>query len=456
MEFNILSRFEGAAVLERDGEKFLAVQSGLRNKSFAGVDTSRLKSLPGLLIDNGEIHNWKIEGVSEINDEIFYYGPYMQGLPLSEVDMTPEILLELTAALYIIKDRKFPVRQFSLSSVFRTENGKILFFPPHLIEFLNSHRKRDNSMKMIEPWNNSKYGGNAGRSFTIAALAYKTITGSIPFPGDTEESIYKLMMKRSYPSPLLSEPLLKDEIVSLIDESFAGKGTLGMWRDLLSSWVKNGPLKSSVQESDKNRISDFIEKGEKSRLRGLKRSAFLFKNRAKLITGAIILVALAAILQAPLSKYLEAPVTMGMTQKEVVELYYSTFKSLDTEVLEDCIDSKAGKSDINEISTIFVTSRVRTSYEGSTGLLDPEQWIQEGMNPVAPGIQVWGLSDLKIKEISADTFQATYYKWSPAIVEDINDTSPRMPVGVKVRDRLHLSIVKEAWKIDKLSRETGR
>ena len=452
MDFKIISKTEGAAVIEKGKDKFLAINSGLKNKAFIGVDTSKLQSLPGLIIENGEIQNWKLEGITEIDGIIYHYGPFLNGKTLPEIDLTPDILLKLTGALHLIKDRKFPVRQFSLNSVFCTDDGKILFFPPYLIDFLNTHRNRQSSLEMIEPWNNFKLGGNEGRSFTIAALAYKTITGENPFSGENEEDIDKLISKKNYKSPLLTEPLLKKEICSLIDDSFDGKGTLELWRDILNSWNTYGAIDSSLSMKEKDEIAEAQIKIDQRRIRRTKISDFFFNNKTKLIISLVSLIVVGTVLQAPISKYLEPPVTLGMTQKEVVELYYQSFKDLDTEIIEDCITSKAGKGDINEVSTIYVTSKVRTSYEGNSGLIDPEQWISDGMKPQLPGFQVWGISDLKIIRKSNDTFVATYRKWQPAMSDDIEDNTAKLPVGTKIEDTLHLSIIDEAWKIDQLNR----
>ena len=456
MDFNVISASEGYSIIDNGTEKYLAINSGLKNKSFVGVDTSKLQSLPGLIIEKGEIHNWKLDGLTEIDGIMYFYGPYHEGVTFSDVELTPDRLLELATSLHLIKDKKFPVRQFSLSSVFLTDDGKIIFFPPHLMDFLNTHRKRKNSMEMIEPWNNPKLGGNSGRSFSIAALAYKAITGEVPFKGEDEEEIEKLISDTNYQSPLMAEPALKEDIRSLIENSFKGEADLSQWIKTLTNWKNDGLINSDLKMDEINRIREQQQKKEKSRVNKTDLFKSFTKNKTRIITGAVIAIILGLIIQAPLSKFLEPPVTVGMTQSEVVHLYYDCFKTLNTETLDDVITSKAGKGDKNEISTIYVTSKVRTSYEGSTGLLDPEQWIADGMQAVEPGIQVWGISDLVIKKVTTDTFEANYTKWQPAVVEDMEDMTPLKPLGIKIKDVLHLSMKDDAWIIDQLDKKSKR
>lgn len=452
MDFTILSETEGAAVIENGADKYLAINSGLKNKSFLGIDTSKLQSLPGLIVDGDDIENWKISGITEIEGITYYYGSYLSGKTLPDLDITPQILQELTTALHAIKDKNFPVRQFSTSSVYRTENGKILFFPPYLMDFLNSRRSGKNSIEMIDPWNNPKLGGDKGRSFTIAALAYKSISGENPFCGETEEEIQEAIAAKSYKSPLLFQADLKKEISDLIDLSFRGEGTLSQWKKTLNSWINEGSVNASLSEREKEEITALETSKENKRILKEKISRVFIKNKNRLIFSLIGVVLLGSILHAPISKYLEPPVTMGLSQREVIDLYYDSFRTLDTEIMEDCITSQAGKGDINEISTIYVTSRVRSSYEGSSGLISPQQWISEGKTPVEPGVNVWGISDLKIQNLHDDRFEATYIKWHPSTIDDPEDKTPRMPERTEVKDILHLSVIDDAWKIDELNR----
>lgn len=452
MDFTVKETMRGAAVIESGDMSKLAIDSGLKNRAFVGVDTSRLQSLPGLIVRNGEISNWTLEGITEIDGTTYFYGPLIDGTTLASAGISLETLRLLADSLHTIRERNFPVRQFSLSSVFLCSDGSLLFFPPRLMEFLNSHRLRKDSLEMIEPWNNGSAGGEAARAFTLAALAYRLVTGKIPFPGENEEEIEKLISLKSYASPLLSEPRLADEFLNLLNASFSGKGAPAQWRQLLDKWSSSGIIRSDMTDEEIKAIEEREKKKENRRLQALKRGVFFTKNRSKLLAALAAVVIIGLIVQAPLSKALAPPVTAGMSQKEVIELYYSCFKTLDTEVLDDTITAKAGKADMNEIGTIFVTSKVRTSYEGTTGIVDPEQWISEGMKPVDPGVQVWGLSDLKIRSIGNDRYEATYTKWTSSSGENVDETSPRMPEGMKIRDRIHLTTRKNAWIIDELER----
>jgi len=452
MDFTIISKSEGSALIENSGKTYLAIDSGLKNRAFVGVDTSRLQSLPGLLVKDGEIQNWMLDGVTEIEGKTLFYGPEMQGKTLVDIEITPSILEGLSEALYTIKDRNFPVRHISLTSIMYCDDGSFLFFPPRLMEFLNSHRVLQDNMRMVIPWNKPGLGGEAASSFTIAALSYRIVTGNQPFPGESEEDIEKVMTSVNYPSPALSEPRLSDDFLSLVNQSFRGKGTLGLWRELLKKWNSTGLIDQSLTNEEVTERKKLIERGESARIRRTKTLFFLAKYRSALvITGATVIL-LALFLQGPISKFLEEPVTTGMNQEQVIHLYYDSFRTLDTEAMEDAVTSRAGKSDINEISTVYVTSKVRTSYEGTTGLLNPEEWMASGSEPLSPGTQVWGISDLKIKSLGNDTFEVNYIKWTPAIIDDPDSTVPLMPVNQNIRDIVHLSLLKDVWVIDQIKR----
>jgi len=133
MDFKIISSTKGTAIIESENNKsYLAITTGLNSKSFKGINTSQFHSLPGLLIDKETITNWKLDGTTEIDGIVYYYGPLLSGSTLADIQIDQFILLELAQAFKLIKDKDVYENKFSLNSIFRTDDGKILFFPPYL------------------------------------------------------------------------------------------------------------------------------------------------------------------------------------------------------------------------------------------------------------------------------------------------------------------------------------
>ena len=449
MGFTITSSTEGAAHIEEDKKSFLAIATGLKSKAFIGIKTTQLRSLPGLIAGNEKTEEWRIEGAAEIDGELFFYGPYLEGSCLSEKSLNTEIIAELLTAFKMIKDRDFPMEDFSLSSVFRTDDGRILLFPPLLMNFLNSRRPEKNSLEMIAPWNHPDLEGEEARVFSLAAIAYKTIFGTPAFSGGNKEEIQRSMRKKDYAPLLLKDPALDKRIIRLIDDSFNGRSSLDVWNKTAPLLHSENRHDKSLSRQDLAAISAETEKKEKKRLKKQKNRLFINRNRTKLMMGAGGAILLALLIRTPLTNVLSPPATIGMSRKEVIQLYYDSYNNLDFENMEACIISKAGKDDINQVTTLYVTTRAQTAYGGSSGLLPAQEWKADGQQPVPPGTFIWGLTDINIEETTSNSFEINYKKWITSDTEEIEDSSPE---SILMTDIVHLSIINKAWKIDSLRR----
>jgi hypothetical protein len=142
-----------------------------------------------------------------------------------------------------------------------------------------------------------------------------------------------------------------------------------------------------------------------------------------------------------------------MTAEKVVHLYYESFNTLDVETMSGCVTAGAGKSDIKEITGLFVISRVRTGYEGNSGFLSAADWLKKGSPPLKKGINIYGITGLKISRLSDDTFTADYSKWSTELPPNTAGTVVTgKPVQTHIIDTLHTVKKRGAWVIDSIKR----
>ena len=113
---------------------------------------------------------------------------------------------------------------------------------------------------------------------------------------------------------------------------------------------------------------------------------------------------------------------------------------------------KIGASDIREVTNLFVISRVRSGYEGKTGLISAQEWNDGLITELQPGDHVFGIADLIIKSINNSTFSAEYIKWIPVISDDLDSTEVFPPEKVIIKDILTLEQKKDVWIITSLNR----
>ena len=413
-------------ITEINNTEYLAVSTGLKTRAFKGVNTSRMKSEPGFIIHGEDIKEWIIEGYKEIEGIMYFYGPAYPGTLLDSITDDNTLTAKLIESFRILGANGYKTEIFNISSVFVTDGGALLFFPPSLTDFINSNTSESEKQKLIFPWNNPELKGEEAVAFTITAIFYKNLTGDSAFNGKRREDFSVSMKRCDYSSPLLKQPALRKEIEQLISRSFRGNGNIDDWMELLPLIESGNITDDSISTEDMALISSAVLKEEKKRVFRRKRTEFLRNNRVKIIAAAISLTLLLSIIVPMITRALAAPVTVGMSQAEVVELYYNSFNSADFETMEDCITKQAGDGDIDQALSYTAIIKVRTAYEG------PVDGESE---------RIWELSNISITAMpESDTFSIEYDRRLESEI-------------FKVRDIVHLSEQRKAWKIDMLDRQ---
>jgi hypothetical protein len=146
----------------------------------------------------------------------------------------------------------------------------------------------------------------------------------------------------------------------------------------------------------------------------------------------------------------------------VVETFYGSFNTLDHTTMEACVINKAGKSDIDLVTNVFVISRMRQSYDFADGTISPEVWLERGGQPT---IQIiFGVSELKLTAVDADdrdgevSYRVSYRLWGSEpegeeAVELTAEITPVLPQGTALTDEVRLVRYRDAWRIAEIQRE---
>ncbi len=105
----------------------------------------------------------------------------------------------------------------------------------------------------------------------------------------------------------------------------------------------------------------------------LKRIRFMRKHQTALKITAAALAVFVIVLVTVIRDAGDRPTTAGLTQDEVVQMYYKGIDTLDA-TLFDAARYKSGGGWSNYVSTLFVTSKMRENYE-SIHTWTPGQWL---------------------------------------------------------------------------------
>lgn len=109
--------------------------------------------------------------------------------------------------------------------------------------------------------------------------------------------------------------------------------------------------------------------------------------------------------------------TAGLSAREIVELYYQSINRLEHETMDDCTKGRVGSRHMDEVTTLYVITRIRQGVERTDSFLRVKEWEETGRPPLENHRFVYGISDLEVKEVSSQeegtrAFDVAYLKYS--------------------------------------------
>ena len=188
--------------------------------------------------------------------------------------------------------------------------------------------------------------------------------------------------------------------------------------------------------------------------RKFNRYQFFSRNWKTIGIILIVFIVLTLFSLGPIKNARKPPATLNMDATEVVNFYYQSYSDMNTENMEDCLKKGVGKKDINETTQLYVISKVRTGYEGKSGLVSAQDWSDGMITELKEGEQIAGIANLKVTYLGDSTFQANYIRWFSEPLSENDSTGILKPKKVIYTDTLTLDKIKDVWTIVKLERNT--
>lgn len=202
-----------------------------------------------------------------------------------------------------------------------------------------------------------------------------------------------------------------------------------------------------------------------------RRSRIFFKKKY----GPKILLAVAAaatllFFASPfIRKAFERDITEGLPPEEVISLFYESQNDLDHEVMQECTEKGAGKAQMNQVTNLFVITRIREGVERKAVFTPAPVWIEAGKPPVGQDAFVFGITDLQIRSLDRTenraVFLAEYTRWTtlpqesaeePSASEAAQISSTGQVKAYSIADHLELEKTRKGWKIIVLNEQSRR
>jgi hypothetical protein len=191
---------------------------------------------------------------------------------------------------------------------------------------------------------------------------------------------------------------------------------------------------------------------EKKILDTAQRKDFIRKYRTTFIAAGIAFVLLTGLIVSFIHDNANKPNTLGLRPDQVVSGFYEGVNNLDQEIPRAFMYKhvKSGYDDL--MTNLFVTSKVRQSYEKDSGIVSPAK-LYVDKDP--KNRMIYGFTHLVIQEnsLSKDTgtYTIAFYFWVPESIREFDVTDIKnIPVQLSVyayKDIMTLGYFKDRWKI---------
>ena len=455
--------------LEREGRDVLAIPVGVGKNDFVLTKLGELRKLPGHIIRDGEIEEWRIEGAFRHEGRLYLHGPHLGGLFLEEAIQKSfpaalPYLTRLAHALVALKARSLSLEFIQTDSIYFLEEGGILFLPSALMKELRNMHPEVYKLRVFESISHPDIEEpEKGLSFSLAALLYRVIRGHYPFQAETEEEIHnRIRYARLLPLSLV-EPGFREDLSRQIMAGLGGRDapppSLEEWEEILSGCKREG-LHRDITETEREQILARARKEEEKIDKAYRGKVFWQRHWKTVGIVAVAVVVVGALAGSLLKNILAPRQTRGFGPEQVVETFYRSMNDLNHTLMEDCVVEGAGKQTIREVINIYVLSRVSLGYEGTTHVIGADEWDAQGRPALSPPQTVYGVTDLVVRQERGEpepVFQVSYTKWVPEPGQDPGadsegstdslDTGGPGFTSLEITERVYLKLARKDWVI---------
>ncbi len=412
-------------------ESCLTLHTGLSSRQFANAKMGQYTTEPGIFVsiqnDEFTIEDFRFTDTKTIaksnSDEVVLTNDSIEGTTLlslleNKSENTLKLLETLSSFIEWSFENDIDVPNCGPEGTIITEKG-ILFLPFELFERSILSQNKDTASLLYGCWINNALSHVDSWRFTLSAYLYTVLSGEKPYLEIDRE-------KRSadyYDSNFIPLHLLVNtdsDVAKIINHnlSLTAKAHTSIKpqkqktkTDVIAAKLRESSPKPEISslslpakihtittekanESIQKEKAHFIEKKAKQ----LRKARFLRKNKTKIAVVALILVSVGFVAGSIIQSNLSKPTTEGMTEEQVVQTFYKAFNTLDNVTLDSCGKSSALKNYSNMIASLYVSSKMRETYEQTAPFLPPAQWIGTD-NPTS--LSVFGLTNVEIQNNGA-------------------------------------------------------
>jgi hypothetical protein len=387
--------------------------TGLTGAEFARQKLSYLLTLRGCVLcrraDGASFsyEEWQAEGIKEENGLMSVFGKDGGGnsnrldrLLENGSEDTLEAAYLWKAGLDFLQEKTiFKAISIAPCAVFIDVERQTLFFPPHdLIRIVVEAKGQTAWLEGAKRWMHPDREGANAVNWTFAACLYRIFAGFAPFTVPTAEQAKGGAKINAIGGGKSDWHVIEDTLAEdlregvLIPVSLAAPGLQETIADFIDAHIlrndKKRPGLPPCPVIDHNREKNFTvltaealsliktrrEAIEQKKQKRINTKRFFFRNKTLIKGIAAGVVALGIVVGSFIQGQMTKWSTKGLSPAEVVATYYDAFGTLDHETMSACVEQNAGKTDVEMVTHLFVTSKIREAYEQKRTVINAADW----------------------------------------------------------------------------------
>lgn len=415
---------EGLISIERGGERYLGVDTGIPSNSPSLRKLAGQRRQAGKLISGSAVGEWRPQGFIEYEGRVHVYGPLHTGRFVEqalhdEASDRLEMLERVARILASLSRAGIEPFPFHTRAIILLDDGGAIVLPPDILQTIREHQDYESRIERMERFNHPDRSPAENVGYALAVASYYVITGTYPFDGADEEELHARMRAAS-PLPAADRDVtIRDDVSQALQDQLSSAedgADPEQWARRLAAWRAEGVYRDLSDEERARR--EEVAHARAARIeKSFRRKESVRRNgRTALIVAAIAIV-VGTIPGTIIRNALQPRATAGLPPEEVVRVFYTSINTLDHMTMEDAVVEDAGRALIREVTNLFVLDRQRMSVEMESGFVDAQRWRDEGMPPLPTGRSPYGVANLSISNLEAPDgerrYEVVYERWLP-------------------------------------------
>ncbi|QEN05468.1 hypothetical protein EW093_12335 [Thiospirochaeta perfilievii] len=389
----------------------LGLNIGISNKGTAGTDFSERRRDNGFIFNSDKMETFKLPHITEVDGNVIIYNSEMDS-SLNQVfkdDFDISSIEKLVDFLLKLKIDGVTLPEFSSNMIYSNSNNDFVIFPPAIIEFINNRESLDKKLSDVSLYRHPDLKGEKAILYSIGILLFQSTTKSYPITYNDVEDLRDKMRRKKLVEARWRDVKISDRLNDLINELLDIENSLDLQtlKNRLQSITTEGIYR---EDGDYTQEEALNKQKEKRLLLWEKRRSFVIKYKGLIVGGSITSLLLIIFFGTIIANALKPPLTAGFSASQVVETYFESFQTLNPELIDDVLAKGVRNNDSTEISTLYVTTKMRTQTDPTSTILSPSQWLALP-DENRDGKDVYGIYNLKIKMLENNVYQASYEKW---------------------------------------------